>query len=286
MTQFSDQLSAVRQAQLQAQLEAQLDMFRTFTTRALDSAGQLAALNVRASRASMEQAAGTFRQLLDAREPRDLLALGSAAQGQWHALFSYGRDLFGFAAGVRTLPAQLAIPTPLQLLAAPAPTANVPTTYTQIVEQASIAADAATTITGEITAAAVDTGAALAEAAIDAGTRNVPQPEAEPAQASEPAAAPAQDDAQDEAQDQAQLAAFEAAVETAIADDVPPAAPTALAKALNEVSPKPAGAEHPLASTLPFEAEGQVELPPVTPPESIAPVIAPAPKASRASRKK
>lgn len=71
MTQFSDQLSAVRQAQF----EAQLDIFRTLTTRALDSAGQLAALNMRASRASLEQATGTFRHLLDAREPRDLFAL-------------------------------------------------------------------------------------------------------------------------------------------------------------------------------------------------------------------
>ena len=270
MTPFSDQLSAVRQAQW----EAQLDMFRNLTSRALDSAGQIAALNVRASRASLEQAAGTFQHLLDAREPRDLFALGSAAQGQWHTLFSYGRELFGLAAGVRTLPAQL--PTPLQLLAAPAPTANVPTTYTQIVEQASIAADAATTITGEITAAAVDTGAALAEAAIDASTRNVTQPEA--------AAAPAA--AQDDAQDKAQLAAFEAAIETAIADDVPPAEPTALAKALNEVAPKPASLEHPLAATVALAPEGQVELPPVTPPESIAPVIAPAPKASRGSRRK
>jgi hypothetical protein len=261
MTQFSDQLSAVRQAQF----EAQLDMFRTLTTRALDSAGQLAALNVRASRASLEQAAGTFRHLLDAREPRDLFALGSAAQGQWHTMFSYGRELFGLAAGMRTLPAQL--PTPMQLLAAPAPTANVPTTYTQIVEQASIASDAATTITGEITAAAVDIGAAHAEAAIDAGTRSVTQPEA--AAAAEPAPA----------QDNAQLAAFEAAIEAALADDVPPLEPTVLAKAVNEVAPKTAGTEHPLASTVPLEAEGQVELPQVAP-------QATAPKASRSSRRK
>jgi hypothetical protein len=262
------------------QFEAQLDMFRNLTTRALDSAGQLAALNVRASRASLEQAAGTFQHLLDAREPRDLFALGSAAQGQWHTLFSYGRELFGLAAGVRTLPAQLPIPTPLQLLAAPAPTANVPTTYTQIVEQASIAADAATTITSEISAAAVDTGAALAEAAIDASTRNATQPEA----AAEPAAAPAAEPApaQDDAQDKAQLAAFEAAIETAIADDVPPAEQTVLVKALNEVSPKPAGAEHPLASTVALASEGQVELPQVAPTENVAPP----PKASRGPRRK
>jgi hypothetical protein len=220
--------------------EAQLDMFRTFTTRALDSAGQLAALNVRTSRASVEQAAGTFRQLLEARDPRDLFALGSAAQGQWHALFSYGRELAGLAAGVRTLPAAM------PLLAAP--TANVPTSYTQVIEQASIATDAA---------------------AIEAGT--VARVDAAPAAA----------------QAEATAAQFEAAVETAIADDVPPAEPTALAKALNEVSPKPAGAGHPLASTVPLEAaEGQVELPPVTPPESIASVIAPPPKASRSSRRK
>jgi hypothetical protein len=245
--------------------EAQLDMFRTFTSRALDSAGQLAALNVRTSRASVEQAAGTFRQLLEARDPRDLFALGSAAQGQWHALFSYGRELAGLAAGMRTLPSAM------PLLAAP--TANVPTSYTQAIEQASIATEAAATITGEIAAAAVDIGAAHAEAAIDAGT--VARVDAAPA------AAPA------DPQADVNVAEFEAAVDTAIADDVPPVEPTALAKALNEVSPKPASTGHPLASTVPLEAaEGQVELPPVTPPESIAPVIASPPKASRSSRRK
>jgi hypothetical protein len=119
----------------------------------------------------------------------------------------------------------------------------------------------------------VDIGAAHAEAAIEAGTvAHV-----------EPAPAASQADAQADAQ----AAQFEAAIETAIADDTPPAEPTALVKALNEVSPKPASAAHPIASTVPLEAaEGQVALPPVTPPESIAPVIAPPPKASRSSRRK
>lgn len=247
MTLFSDQLSAVRQAQL----EAQLDIFRTLTTRALDSAGQIAALNARASRASIEQAADTMKHLLEAR---DLLAFGSAAQGQWHTLFSYGRELFGLAIGARALPATI------PLLAAPAPTANVPTTYTQAIEQASIAADAATTITGEIAAAAVDIGAAQAEAAIDASTAVRTQ------------AAPAAD---------ARLAAAEAAIDTAIADEVPPVEHTPVAKALNEVAPKPAGAEHPLASTVSLVPPDEVELPTVTPPESIAPR-----KAPRSSRRK
>jgi hypothetical protein len=253
MTPFSDQLSAVRQAQL----EAQLDIFRTLTSRALESAGQIAVLNMRTSRVSLEQAADTMKHLLEARDPRDLFACGSAAQGQWHTLFSYGRELFGLAVGARAL--QATIP----LLASPAPTANVPTTYTQVIEQASIAADAATTITGEIAAAAVDIGAAQAEAAIDAGTvaRTQAAPAAEPADA--------------------QLAAAEAAIATAIADEVPPVEHTPVAKALNEVAPKPAGAEHPLASTVSLTPEGPVELPDIRPPESVA-----RPKQTRGPRRK
>jgi hypothetical protein len=250
MTLLSDQLSAVRQAQL----EAQLDIFRTLTTRALDSAGQIAVLNARASRASIEQAADTMKHLLEARDPRDLLAFGSAAQGQWHTLFSYGRELFGLAIGARALPATI------PLLAAPAPTANVPTTYTQAIEQASIAADAATTITGEIAAAAVDIGAAQAEAAIDASTAVRTQ------------AAPAAD---------ARLAAAEAAIDIAIADETPPAEHTPVAKALNELAPKPASAEHPLASTVSLTPEGPVELPDIRPPESVA-----RPKQTRGPRRK
>jgi hypothetical protein len=227
MTLFSDQLSAVRQAQW----EAQLDMFRNLSSRALDSAGQLATLNMRASRASVEQAAGTVKHLLEIRDPRDLFALGSVAQGQWQAMFSYGRELFGLTVGAHSLPAAM------PLLAAPAPTANVPTTYSQVMEQASIATADATTITSGIAAAAVGIGAAHAEAAIDA----------------------------------------------AIADDVPPAEPTPLAKALNEAAPKPASVEHPLASTVPLEAaEGEVELPAVTPTENVAPP----PKPSRGPRRK
>jgi hypothetical protein len=227
---------------------------------------------VRTSRASIEQAAGTVKHLLEAREPRDLLALGSDAQGQWHTLFSYGRELFGLAVGARALPATI------PLLAAPAPTANVPTSYAQVMEQASIATADAATITSEIAAAAVDIGAAHAEAALDAAqpkaapkTDAASKPAAESSSASAPAAAPAD----------ARLAQAEAAIETAIADDLPPAEPKPLAKALHEVSPMPAGAEHPLASTVPLEAQAKIELPPVTPPESIAPARPP-----RSSRRK
>jgi hypothetical protein len=252
MTLLSDQLTAVRQAQW----EAQLDMFRKMTASALDSAGQIAALNMRTSRASVEQVTGTLKHMLEARDPRDLFALGSAAQGQLHTLFSYSRELFGLTVGGRGLP------LPIPLLAAPAPTANIPASFAQVVEQASIATDAATTITSEIAAAAVDTGAALAEAAIDAGS--VARVEAAPAP--EPQAAP---EAQAEDPAAARLAEVEAAIETTVVDEVPSAEPTPVAKAVQELAAKPAGAVHPAASSVALAAsEGQVELPMVTPPKA------------------
>jgi len=153
MTQLTEQLSAVRNAQLEAQLGA----FHTLTTRALDSAAQLFALNLKTSRQSVEQATDAFRHLLDARDPRDLLAIGTAAQGQWQNLFSYGREVFGIATGVPALNwivAQAAAPAP-QLLRAPAPAAPAPAA--QAIEQAAAPA---------VDQAAVAKAEAAAEAAI------------------------------------------------------------------------------------------------------------------------
>jgi hypothetical protein len=250
MTLLSDQLTAVRQDQW----EAQLDMFRKMTASALDSAGQIAALNMRTSRASVEQVTGTLKHMLEARDPRDLFALGSAAQGQLHTLFSYSRELFGLAVGGRSVTG--AIP----LLAAPAPTANIPASYAQALEQVSIATDAATTINSEIAAAAVDTGAALAEAAIDAGSV---------ARTSEPQAAPEQQAAPAEDPAAARLAEVEAVIETTIVDEVPTAEPTPVAKAVQELATKPAGDPHPAASSVALAAsDAQVELPVVTPPKA------------------
>jgi hypothetical protein len=66
-------------------------------------------------------------------------------------------------------------------LLATAPTANVPTSYNQAMEQASIATADAATITGEIAAAVVDIGAAHAEAALDAAiAEDVPPAETTP----------------------------------------------------------------------------------------------------------
>jgi hypothetical protein len=283
MTSFSEQLSAVRKSQW----EAQLDVFRALSQRALESAEQLIALNVKTSRATVEQATGTFKQLLEITNPRDLLTIGSSAQGQWQQFFSYGRELLGIAAGTheRTWSTQ---PSPLQLV--PAATANVPASVPQILEQAAIATAEATTVNSEIARAAVDTGSALAEAALDAGKQAAAPVEPAP-QAEAPAPAPAPEPLTTtvtEAVAAEPEAPVADPVDTAIADDVPPAKAKPLAKALNKVAPKPAAAEHPIASTLPLEAGPHVELPIVTPTESTPPlrVVTHGGKSSRSQRKK
>jgi hypothetical protein len=219
MIQLTEQLSAVRNTQL----EAQLDVFRTLTTRALDSAGQLFALNVKTSRQSIDQAAGAFRHLLDARDPRDLLAVGTAARDQWQNLFSYGREVFGIATGMPALN-WVSAPSLLPASAPAAPASAAPASAAPVIEQAA---------------------ASVAEA--------------------------------------------EAAAETAIADDMPPATPTPVAKALQEMAPLPASAEHPIAAPVFLDAAGEVELPAVDPVDSAPPVqvtAGPAPKPGRGSRKK
>jgi hypothetical protein len=276
MTSLSEQLSAVRKSQW----EAQLDVFRAFSQRALDSAEQLIALNMKTSRASVEQAAGTFKQLLEANNPRDLFTIGTTAQGQWQQFFSYGRELLSIAAGNRergwTTPA-----SPLQLV--PAATANVPTSVPQILEQAAIATADATTVNTEIAHAAVDTGAALAEAALDAGKQAVARATETPAAPAEPVTTTVT-----EAVAAEPPAPAPDPVETAIADEAPRAKAKPLAKALNEVAPKPPAAEHPIASTVPLEAGPQVDLPIVTPTENTPPlrVVTQGGKGSRTPRKK
>ncbi|WP_051971800.1 phasin family protein [Massilia sp. 9096] len=311
MTSFPDQFSAVRQSQW----EAQLDMFRQLSTRALDNTEQLIALNMRVSRASMEQAAGAVKQMLDMRDPRDLLAAGSSAQDQWQQLFSYGRELLGIATGMRgtwtTLPPALPfVPTPVlpalssaspALRLIPAPLPDAPAAPSLTAEQASIAAADAATVIGEIEAAAVDIGGAVLESTLDGEADVAPSSEAEAPAAFEtaaavpeetpadvPAQAPAEPDnpVEPDSPADAALAFADAASDTAIADDVPPLEATPLAQALNEVAPKPAGVEHPIVSTVPLEAAaGAFELPAVAPVEHTAPPAQPT-RPPRTARKR
>jgi len=343
MTSLPERLSVVR-----PQWDAQLDAFHALSTRALDSAEQLFALNIKTSRASVEQATGTLRQMLHASDPRDLFAIGSQAQGQWQQMFSYSRELLGIAMGARqsnwsTIP--MPVPAPMTMPAAPLLAAPI----AHVVEQAGIAVADAATVTTEIATAAAESNAALAEDTMGVGDQTSSAPAEAPSASTEAPAAPVQAPTElgaektgeapsevppepDAAKPAADAAAADAAavdaapadaaaadaaaadaaaadaapllataldeetsanlaalVDIVIADEAPPAKAKPLVEAMNELAPKPVGAEHPLASTVPLENGKHVELPPVAPLDTTPPVQlsnGPAPERRRTSRKK
>lgn len=386
MTSLSEQFSAVRQSQL----ETQLDVFHKLTSRAIDSAEQLIALNLKTSRASVEQAAGTVQQLLHASDARDLFAIGARVQGPWQHLFAYSRELMGIATGVRTV-AWHTVSTP----AMPAPLLQMPAPFANLMEQVAIATADSATVHGEIAAAAADTGAALAESALDASVQAVPdaslraaaqaaddavegaaqtstdaatqlgaatelavetageaaaavpeahvqpdvqpdaqpdlqpdaQPDSRPAEP-QPDVTPGADESNVETPGEATIDAPRetvaqpggdavveqpggdavelpldpagaigaagaplvqaAAVIDAVAE-VPTAKAKPLAKAVSKAVAKSLGAEHPLASAVPLQADGHVELPIVTPSDVAPPVQqsqGPAPEERRRSSRK
>lgn len=108
MTSLPEQLSAASTRQLSAQLDAQFRFFHTCATQALDNASRIVALNLSASRDSVERSSHTVRQLIEANQPRDLLVLRTHAEEQVRSLFNYGRELFNIGAnaqpyGLRTI---------------------------------------------------------------------------------------------------------------------------------------------------------------------------------------
>jgi hypothetical protein len=251
MTLFSEQLSSVRKSQW----DAQLDVFRALSARALDSTQQVIALNITTSRGALEQATSTFKQLLDVRAPRDLFALGSAAQNPWQQWFAYSRELAGIATGGglrpwngQPLAAPAAAAAPAALVAASTPPAGEPT---------------------ELEAEK---------------TKEAPSEQPD----GEPASNPADMAAADGAPTADPQAAAADPIDAIIAAEAPPATQKALVSAMNRAAPKPLAAEHPIAAPLPHESAGPIALPVVTPVESAAPlhIQAQGGKPARVSRKK
>jgi phasin family protein len=94
MSLFPEQFSEARKSQL----DAQLNFFSTFTGKAFESAEKLIALNFDASRASLETSSALVRQVLAAKDPRDLLALTGQGQSPFESVLAYGRQLFSIVA--------------------------------------------------------------------------------------------------------------------------------------------------------------------------------------------
>jgi phasin family protein len=97
MSTLPEQFSAARSAQI----DAQLQFFQNYAATAVENAEQLLSLNVSTTRASMEKSSAAVRQLLAARDPRDLLALTTQTQAHFESMLAYGRQLFSIASGAQ-----------------------------------------------------------------------------------------------------------------------------------------------------------------------------------------
>jgi len=98
MSTLPEQFSAARKSQI----EAQLNYFRTCTSKAFEGAEQLIALNFNTGRASLDKSAAAVKQVIAAKDPGELLALGSQSQANFDQLMAYGRALINIASGLQT----------------------------------------------------------------------------------------------------------------------------------------------------------------------------------------
>lgn len=113
MSTLPEQFSAARKSQL----EAQITFFQNYASTAVQNAEKLFALNLSTTRASLEKSSAAVRQLLDAQDPRDLLALTTQTQSGFESFLAYGRELFSIASDSQAALLKQAAP----VIAPPAP---------------------------------------------------------------------------------------------------------------------------------------------------------------------
>lgn len=232
MTSLPEQLSAARKSQL----DAQLRLFHNVASQALDHAGRLLALNLSASRDSVERSSRTLHQLIGAADARGLDVLRSHAEEQVRSLFAYGRALFDIAGGRAGVGSHGV--RPLAQPAAPA-----------------LAAPAAAPAAAQEAARAIDAGGAPARGAPDTAT-DVAWTAVQAAADAMDTAATGSDGAGDAAgaAEPVVVRHEDAAPPQALAEAPDAAAPAAkprpIAKAAGKGSPKAAVAPHPMAAPV------------------------------------
>lgn len=242
MTSLPEQFQAARQSQL----DKQFQLLRQLGDGALDRTSRLLALNLDVSRAAVEHSSSTMRQLLDVRDPRDLLNIGAQTQRQLRTMFDYSREVFSIATGLRGFGLQtyqVEATAPAPALAAPAAAETAPLKEAEIVADATEAVSASVAqVLSETTPAAAPAGA----------------PSPEPAHVAVSAAEIAPD-----------------TTPVVTSDIAPPVAPTPIAKAASEVLDLPVAPPHPVAASVPVEVAVEIEVPKVEPIEATPPVAVP-----------
>ena len=96
----------------QAQFEAQLKIMNVLTGKAFESAGKVIALNISATKATLEKSSNAAKQLFAAKDPRDFFALSATqVQPDIENVLAYGRQLFSIAASSRSRVSTLILPS-------------------------------------------------------------------------------------------------------------------------------------------------------------------------------
>jgi phasin family protein len=231
MTSLPEQLTAVGKSPF----EAQLRFFCNLTAQVFERAEQVLALNINTSLASVEKSSAAVQQLIAARDPRDLLALGAQTQDSFQSMLAYSRALFSIASGARVgsaIPAVVAPAARGDAEPAPAPVPAVP----------AVTALAVVPVPAVPAAERAAPAAELAEPSPSRPAFRDVKPSKKPVVARKPARAPAR-----------------------------VAKATAIASAASTVAARPASAPKPLASPFPTTANRPVAIPPIKPVEAAPP---------------
>lgn len=93
MTSITEQLSATSKSHI----ESQLNLLDAVLRKSVEGVQQVVALNLNTARSVLERSANSARELLDARDPREVLTLAAKPLPTVEGLLSYSRELFGIA---------------------------------------------------------------------------------------------------------------------------------------------------------------------------------------------
>jgi phasin family protein len=93
MSSITEQFSAATKSQW----DAQFQIFSSFAGTAVASAEKFIALNLSATKASMEKSSATAKKLLAAKDPQEFFSLSTAEPASFDKLLAYGRELASIA---------------------------------------------------------------------------------------------------------------------------------------------------------------------------------------------
>lgn len=93
MSSITEQFSAATKSQL----EAQFQIFNTLAHTAVGSAEKVIALNLSATKASVEKSSAAAKKLLTAKDPKEFFTLSTAEPPSFDSLLAYGRELYSIA---------------------------------------------------------------------------------------------------------------------------------------------------------------------------------------------